>query len=482
MFRMKRFLSVLLALLLLALPVKTAAVTDLSANYTDTSFEVVSDDNISLAASSTPVGHIDSLGTAGVSGWVWMSSSPNTSLDVHIYVTNSSGFQKIYVARANIYRQDLYNAGYGNGYHGFSCDIDWRIFLPGTYNVEVYAIGGGNPLINNPPDTYTVRSCSGTLDGLSSYSISGWAWKPDEPNLPVDVHLYIRRSNGVQVGFFAQTADNYRADLYNAGYGNGNHGYGFDMDWSQYPEERLSLYLYTVDGSGANTCFWTGYYDNRRPIKLIGMPIPEFDWDINAEPIMYESYPIFNNQTVINNCENIGCSDVDRYTRLTAWQTISCFYFSSFAAICAHGIEDAVFCYNADDECTLLSSDMLKTYPQNTLDDTECVLLLACCNGSGGASNADNLANVLHQRCGVQCVVSFQEEVGAHINESTGQVSTTSAIAIWTNTFTYKLSLGNTVQQSANYALQDVKAAFGGQEFGLGSIYIAGNANQVVKH
>ena len=153
MFRMKRFLSVLLALLLLALPVKTAAVTDLSANYTDTSFEVVSDDNISLAASSTPVGHIDSLGTAGVSGWVWMSSSPNTSLDVHIYVTNSSGFQKIYVARANIYRQDLYNAGYGNGYHGFSCDIDWRIFLPGTYNVEVYAIGGGNPLINNPPDT-----------------------------------------------------------------------------------------------------------------------------------------------------------------------------------------------------------------------------------------------------------------------------------------------------------------------------------------
>lgn len=464
----------MLALLLLALPVKTAAVTDLSANYLDASFAVVSDDNISLAASSTPVGHIDSLGTAGVVGWVWMSSSPNTSLDVHIYVTNSSGFQKIYVARANIYRQDLYNAGYGNGYHGFSCDIDWRIFLPGTYNVEVYAIGGGNPLINNPPDTYTVRSCSGTVDGVSSYAISGWAWKPDEPNLPVDVHLYIRRSSGAQVGFFAQTADNYRADLYNAGYGNGNHGYGFDMDWSRYPEERLSLYLYTVDGSGANACFWTGYYDNRKAINLLGM--------VDEEGVKFYSAFLSPMKTW---CENIGCTEVNRYTGANVNGTISTVKNASYSVIFTHGSKESLYCCLNGTKDDVEISD-INGLSNDYFDSTRCLLIMACQAGKDGVG-ANNIVNAFYNK-GVDTVVGFEQSLDFYYYNSPSSDEYLDLVldqgaVLWLRTFTEALGNGSTISAASNAALADVEIKHGSNNLqGLDSIYIAGNANQIVKH
>lgn len=481
---MKRFLSVLLALLLLALPVKTAAVTDLSANYPDTSFEVVSDDNISLAASSTPVGHIDSLGTAGVSGWVWMSSSPNTSLDVHIYVTNSSGFQKIYVARANIYRQDLYNAGYGNGYHGFSCDIDWRIYPPGTYTVTVYAIGGGNPAIKNPPDTYTVRSCSGTLDGLSSYAISGWAWKPDEPNLPINVHLYIKRSNGEQVALIGVLANNYRADLYNAGYGNGNHGWGIDIDWSQYPEERLSLYLYTVDGSGHHDCFWTGTYNNcQTPINLAGVT------DHNN----IKFYTTFVDP-MTTWCQNIGCSTTNIYNETNLVTTVDYIKQSYYCVLFTHGTQKTLEWKTNEGRSGLVDTDYIGNLSDGYFDKTKCVLLMACKAGQGGVGET-NVVNAIYNK-GADVVVGFQNSIWFSYYNTVGATNYKNMVLehgapAWCRKFTESLGAGKTISAAIYdaYVFSTATPGSGTDEegnqipadYGLGSVYVAGNASQTIK-
>ena len=101
-------------------------------------------------------GFLDSVSSTGLSGWAWRSDLPNSPIDVHIYIDNLTTGQSWFdVTLANIYRADLENAGYGNGYHGYSYPIDWGNYPSGNYRVHTYAIGGGNPLLNGGPMTYT---------------------------------------------------------------------------------------------------------------------------------------------------------------------------------------------------------------------------------------------------------------------------------------------------------------------------------------
>ena len=324
------------------------------------------------APEAEPRGHVESVDSTGITGWVWSNGLPDTSLDIHIYIEDGLGAQYFYVTTANIYRQDLYNCGYGNGYHGFFFPVNWSEFVPKVYNITIFAIGGTNPPI------------------------------------------------------------------------------------------------------------WVGIYDNRRPIKLTGLLIPVERYSMDPDPYLYDSKPYFNRTSVINSCYNIGCSDVDIYGTLTAGQTLSNVYFSSFAAICGHATQDTITCYK-DGEYTFLDTSLLNTYPQNTFDDTKCLLLLCCDTGKGGATG-DNLANKFHQRGGVQTVVSFQNELTTSGNPTTLEVYQDTAVAVWTDIFIARLGAGDTVQQATDNALLQVRTSFNNQDYGLASIYIAGNANNIIKH
>ncbi len=481
---MRKILSVLLVCLLLFIPIKTQAVTDLSGSAAeDTSFEIVSEDNISVAASSVPFGYVDSIGPGGVSGWAWISSTPNTPIDVHTYVTNTSGVNRFYATTANIFRQDLYNLGYGNGYHAFSKNIDWRIYTPGTYTVTSYGIGGGNPVLNNTPTTYTVRPCDGYVDTLSSSKIEGWVWKPDEPNMPIDVHIYIYRPNGEQVEFFARTANIYREDLYTSNHGNGKHGFSINVNWSKYPEERLYLVFYAVDGSGYNDSFWTAHYDNRKPINLLGMVDEKGRKFHTAFATPMSTW-----------CENIGCTDVNIHTGADNQDAIDIVKDSSYSVIFTHGSPTTLEMRLGNSEVDLTATE-IGSLTDGYFDSTRCLLIMACEVGYGGA-NYDNVVNAFYNK-GIDTVIGFKDETWfSFYNDSTsanyGNMVLTKGSPCWIRTFTQRLGEGKTVNEAIYDAfLEATKTPGSGfdddgnpvpADYGLGSVYVAGNINQVVKH
>lgn len=60
-------------------------------------------------------GYVDGINCSQIWGWAWDPNNPNSSINVDLYVNDSYAG----TATANIFRQDLLNAGKGNGYHGF---------------------------------------------------------------------------------------------------------------------------------------------------------------------------------------------------------------------------------------------------------------------------------------------------------------------------------------------------------------------------
>lgn len=96
-------------------------------------------------------GVVDSVSYSnGIKGWVWKPDAPNSSIQAHIYIYDSSNNQLLGKSvTANAYRSDLVAAGKGNGYHGFTYNVDWDSLPNGTLTVKVYAVDGSgtNPRI-----------------------------------------------------------------------------------------------------------------------------------------------------------------------------------------------------------------------------------------------------------------------------------------------------------------------------------------------
>jgi hypothetical protein len=63
-------------------------------------------------------GFLDKLDCGGIRGWVWDRNKPNTPLTVEFYLEGSGTVLGSVVA--NIYRQDLKDAGKGNGSHAYN--------------------------------------------------------------------------------------------------------------------------------------------------------------------------------------------------------------------------------------------------------------------------------------------------------------------------------------------------------------------------
>jgi hypothetical protein len=69
-------------------------------------------------------GYVDQINCRTINGWAYDAVVPNTSINVDVYRNGA----KTATVPANIYRQDLVNAGKGNGYHGFNYtpSSSWR--------------------------------------------------------------------------------------------------------------------------------------------------------------------------------------------------------------------------------------------------------------------------------------------------------------------------------------------------------------------
>ena len=84
--------------------------------------------------------------------------------------------------RQLIFTALIYNAGYGNGYHGFEVKIDWKSLTPGNYTVTAYATNGdifyltgsSKSYYNDPATLGTKKSWNDTSYRGSYIPKTGW--------------------------------------------------------------------------------------------------------------------------------------------------------------------------------------------------------------------------------------------------------------------------------------------------------------------
>lgn len=112
------------------------------------------------------------------------------------------------------------------------------------------------PIIKDNSDTninlLSTAVPTGCLDYVNSYGFAGWAWRPDIPNTPINVHVYCNNiTTGETFGPYAYRADKERADLLNAGIGNGCHGFEIDFNWNDLSAGVYDIVVYAI-GDGYN--------------------------------------------------------------------------------------------------------------------------------------------------------------------------------------------------------------------------------------
>jgi hypothetical protein len=116
-------------------------------------------------------GYFDSINCQTLKGWAWDSSQPNTPISVDIY----DGTQKIAAVRANQFRQDLLNAGIGNGQHGFTYNVPASLRNGFTHSVSI-KYSGLDEKLNNSPRSLTCFPCG--TPSIAWIAPSEFTWGP----------------------------------------------------------------------------------------------------------------------------------------------------------------------------------------------------------------------------------------------------------------------------------------------------------------
>jgi hypothetical protein len=183
-------------------------------------------------------GYLDKVECSSIRGWAWDAGQPNTPITLEFFADG----QSVGTVSAIIFRQDLQNAGKGNGQHAYSFTTPQSLkdgqnhvisakvlntnytlkWGPKTLNCSNGSPdpGPGDPPVVDPP--VVTGNFEGFLDKVECSSFRGWAWDAGQPNTPVSVEFF---ADGQSLG--SVVADGFRQDIKDAGKGNGKHVYLF---------------------------------------------------------------------------------------------------------------------------------------------------------------------------------------------------------------------------------------------------------------
>lgn len=92
------------------------------------------------AMAATPAGTLEGADNSSVYGWVWDSDSYGhvIPVEISVYPADSSEVLKIATVKADHYQEKLQES-IGDGYHGFTCPVDWNQFDGEDFRVTAYA-------------------------------------------------------------------------------------------------------------------------------------------------------------------------------------------------------------------------------------------------------------------------------------------------------------------------------------------------------
>lgn len=178
-----KFVSVLLCFTIACaiLTTPTSAVERL--NQVSDNYQPLTSNSVSTYSSTLPYGTLDVVDTYQIGGWAYQNDYPDTPINVHIYIiNNSTGETSIIGVMASGWRQDLYNGGFGNGYHGFSYAIDWSTLPKEELKVTAYAVDqtGYHPaFFDGYYDNRLAITLLGMVESKYYHDFSKWIWLPE---------------------------------------------------------------------------------------------------------------------------------------------------------------------------------------------------------------------------------------------------------------------------------------------------------------
>ena len=93
------------------------------------------------ASAETISGQLEDADQDSIVGWVWDTEDYNHILNVelHIYPAGSEKEIVTLTTKADFYRDDL-QTSIGDGYHGFTCPVDWDSLEGNDFSVTAYAV------------------------------------------------------------------------------------------------------------------------------------------------------------------------------------------------------------------------------------------------------------------------------------------------------------------------------------------------------
>lgn len=119
-------------------------------------------------------GYLEVADCNQISGWAWDRNNPNSPVNVDIY----DGSTHITTISANIFRLDLFNAGKGNGNHGFFFNVPASLRNGRTHSISVRFSGSSNNLGSSPRPIICGASLFPTVnDTITAASGGGSTWE-----------------------------------------------------------------------------------------------------------------------------------------------------------------------------------------------------------------------------------------------------------------------------------------------------------------
>lgn len=182
----------------------------------------------------------DTADCQGVAGWAWDSSQPNTPVSVDIY---RDGGYKLATIRASEYRQDLVNAGIGNGRHGFLYTLPDGL-KDGQTHVLTVKYNGTSQTLNLTSKAIT---CSNPSARVAWVKPAEFSWGP--ANTMTVAGFAENGSGGVQM-FWRDVTTN---------------GGWYVVDWQPTPNPADNSWSNTIPSS--NRCHTYAVYVNYAGVK-----------------------------------------------------------------------------------------------------------------------------------------------------------------------------------------------------------------------
>ena len=237
-------------------------------------------------------GFVEALRPFQVRGWVVDRASPETRLRVRVSLRGRLAG----AAMADLFRQDLADAGVGDGRHAFVVNVTESLPLqrPESITVEVEEADGETttlPMLptlaiettdvatkERPPET----SVTGFFAVVSPVEVMGWAFDSARP----DMHLKVVVEEGGRVVGEA-IASRFQRDLVQAGIGSGDHGFVFVVPQSGASLRPPLVEVFAISGAGQRVPLGIAVSKQASDPAAAPQP-PQFPSDI----VDAEQYPV----------------------------------------------------------------------------------------------------------------------------------------------------------------------------------------------